>query len=304
MSSSRRDVLTLFPAAALAVFAQEPKTHFPAAARQRLAVTSYPFRTYINSPGSTKKASRPGMDLTAFPKFVAENFGVMNINPLGSHFRSTDPGYLDAFRSALDKAGSHIVDLGLGGKDFYSRDPAVQQDAVASSSKWIDIAAQIGSPSVRQHLHVSKGEKPLASVAAGTLSRLAEYGAKRNIVVNLENDDAISEDPFVIVEAIEKVNSPYLRALPDFGNALIAHDAEYSANGVAAMLKHAYNMCHVKDTVQTDKGQLLNVDLKRMFALAKQHSYAGYYSMEFDTDAGDPIAGTKHLVEQSLQYLA
>lgn len=84
----------------------------------------------------------------------------------------------------------------------------------------------------------------------------------------------------------------------------MAHSQAYSEKGVAAMLKHAYNMCHVKDEVEGGEGQVLNVDLGRMFELAKQSSYSGYYSMEFDTDAGDPIAGTKRLVEKSLQFLA
>ncbi len=244
------------------------------------------------------------MDLTEFPGFVVQNFGVRNINPLGNHFRSSDPRYLDALRRAVDKAGSHIVDLGIGDGDFYSGDSSVRQEAVAYGSKWIDMASHIGSPSVRQHLRARNGDKPDAATASEGLSRLAEYGAKRNIIINLENDDTVSEDPFVIVAAIEKVNSAYLRALPDFGNTLIGHDAEYSAKGVTAMLKHVFNMVHVKDSVEKESGQVLRVELKRMFALAKQSSYRGYYSMEFDTNTGDPIAGTKRLVAETLKYLA
>jgi hypothetical protein len=69
------------------------------------------------------------------------------------------------------------------------------------------------------------------------------------------------------------------------------------------MLKHAWNMCHVKDTVRGDDGKLYRVDLRRMFELAKSSAYRGYFSMEFDTDGGDPMAGTKKLVEETLQYL-
>jgi sugar phosphate isomerase/epimerase len=302
--SSRRAFLKLLPFAAGTALAQIPELHFPAQPRDRLAVTSWPFRAYIVSPTNpNRKSSVPGMDLTDFPQFVVEKFGVRNINPLAAHFRSTDPAYLDAFRSAVEKAGSHLVDLGIGAGDFYSSDPAVQQQAFAYGSKWVDIASHIGSPSVRQHLRVRPGDKPDAALLAQALGRLVEYGTKRNIVINLENDDRIAEDPFVIVAAIEKVNSPYLRALPDFGNSLAGHDAEYSANGVAAMLKHVFNMCHVKDVLETEGGQQVKVDLARMFGLAKQASYRGYYSMEFDTDAGDPVVGTKNLVETTLKYL-
>ena len=244
------------------------------------------------------------MDLLEFPSFVVEKFGVRNINPLGDHFRSTDPAYLDAFRAAVQKAGSNLADLGLGGRNFASPDAAVRQDAIQFGCKWIDIAVKVGSPSVRQHLTVRKGEKPDAAIAAESLSKLADYAAKQNTVVNLENDSAVAEDPFLIVAIIEKVNSPYLRALPDFGNSLIGHDQDYSEKGVKAMLKHAYNMCHVKDMVEADNGQVVKVDLASMFALAKQSGYLGFYSMEFDSELGDPVAGTKRLVDESLKYLA
>jgi hypothetical protein len=45
------------------------------------------------------------------------------------------------------------------------------------------------------------------------------------------------------------------------------------------------------------------VDLKKMFGIARESSYRGYFSMEFDTDAGDPFHGTQALVEQTLRYM-
>jgi sugar phosphate isomerase/epimerase len=301
---SRRDLLILLPAFALADGSPEPHIQFPSKPRDRLAVTSWPFRTYIESPTNRgRKASVPGMDLKNFPAFVVEKFGLHNINPLADHFSSTDDAYLAGFRAAVEKADSHLVDLGLAGRYFYDPDATTRQSAVDYGRKWIDIAVKIGSPSVRQHLQVRRGHKPDPATGAEGLRQLAEYGAKRNIVINLENDNATAEDPFLLVAMIEKVNSPYLRALPDFGNSLIGHDEEYNERGVEAMLGHAWNMCHVKDSVEGEDGQMKKVDLARMFGLAKQSSYRGYYSMEFDTDAGDPIAGTQNLVQESLQYL-
>ncbi len=302
---SRRELLILLPALAFASGSQEPHIQFPVEPRARLAVTSWPFRVYIESPTNRgRKPGAPGMDLKEFPGFVVEKFGVHNINPLADHFHSTDDAYLAVFREAVDKAGSHLVDLGLAGRYFYEADPIDRQSAVEYGCKWIDIAVKIGSPSVRQHLQLRHGQKPDIGIAAESLGRLAEYGAKRNIVVNLENDNATAEDPFLIVSVIEKVNSPYLRALPDFGNSLGGHDESYNERAVKAMLGLAWNMCHVKDSVEGENGQMKKVDLARMFSLAKQSSYRGYYSMEFDTNAGDPIAGTQRLVQESLQYLA
>ncbi len=283
---------------------EQPSLQFPSKPRDRLAVTSWPFRAYIESPTNhNRDRKNPGMDLLEFPALIAKKFGVYNINPLGGHFRSTDSAYLDAFRSAVAKADSHLVDLGIGGRLFYAPDPATRQAAVDFGRQWIDIAHVIGSPSVRQHLARSPGAKPDIALAAESLGQLADYGSKRGLIVNLENDDPVAEDPFFLVSVVQKVNSPYLRALPDFGNSLIGHDAAFNQRAVEAMLKYAYNMCHVKDTVQSDDGKRSTVDLQKMFAIAKANSYRGYYSMEFDTDAGDPFTGTQKLIEETLKYL-
>ena len=291
---------------AAALVAQEPRPvlSFPLQPHQRLAVTSYPFRELIDSPtNKARNRLKPGMDLKEFPAFAAREFGVQNINPLADHMSSTDRGYLESFRKAVADAGSHLVDLGLGGQNFASTDAAVRKEAIEYGRRWIDVALAIGSPSVRQHLRVVTGMKPSVPIASESLARLAEYGAKKNIVVNLENDSAVSEDPFFIVEVLHRVNEPYLRALPDFGNSLRGHDAAFNERAVSAMFAHAFNMSHVKDKLVTSDGTVYKVDVGRMFAIARLKGYRGYFSMEFDTAAGDAVEGTRNLVKQSLAFL-
>lgn len=243
------------------------------------------------------------MDITEFPAMVAERFGVYNVNPLLSHFHSTDSAYLESVREAVAKARSHIVDLGLPERCFATTDTSIADAAVRDGCQWIDIAAAVGSPSVRQHLGSQPGKQPDLDAAVSNLARLADYGGKHNVVVNLENDNGTWEDPFFIVNAVEKVNHAWLRALPDFGNSIAKYGNEGNEKAVAAMLKHAFNMCHVKETVQFD-GKTYHVDLGRMFEIARQNSYRGYFSMEFDTQGGDPIAGTTKLIDETLHHLA
>lgn len=285
---------------------REPHLRFPVDPRARLAVTSWPFREFIDSPTNPyRNRQKPGMDLKEFPGIIAAKFGVHNLCPLAAHFRSTEPAYLDSFRQALESAGSRLVDLGLGGGTFWDPDPARRQKSVESSSHWIDLAVTLGSPSVRQHLSGSRGVKPDAELAARTLGRLADYGASKNILVNLENDSLQNEDPFFIVSVIEKAGNPYLRALPDFGNTLSGGDADYNQRGVAAMLKHAYGVCHVKDQLVTDGGKSYKVDLPKMFGLARANGFKGYFVMEWDGGpAEDPYEGTHRLVAETLKLLA
>jgi sugar phosphate isomerase/epimerase len=283
---------------------RHPDLEFPTRPRDRLAVTSWPFRAYIATAANRdRKPSVPSMDIKKFPATVVERFAVYNVNPLLSHFPSTDSAYLESFREAVAKARSHIVDLGLPGRCFATTVTSTAEAAVRDGCKWIDIAGAIGSPSVRQHLSAQPGEKPDLNAAAIHLARLADYGGKRNVVVNLENDNPVAEDPFFIVNAVETVNHPYLRALPDFGNSIVNYGEEGNEKAVAAMLKQAFNMCHVKGAVQSDAGKTYHVDLGRMFEIARQSSYRGYFSMEFDTNGGDPFAGTTKLIDETLHYL-
>jgi sugar phosphate isomerase/epimerase len=284
---------------------REPHLKFPTDPRARLAVTSWPFREFIDSPTNPyRNRQKPGMDIKDFPAMVATKFGVHNICPLAAHFHSTDPAYLDAFRQSVEQVGSHLVDLGLGGRGFWNPDAAKRQDAVEFGRHGIDLAITLGSPSIRQHLSGPRSVKPDVELAARTLGRLAEYGATKNILINLENDDLHNEDPFFIVAVIEKVGNRYLRALPDLGNTLSGGDAGYNERGVAAMFKHAYGVCHVKDQLVTESGKTYKVDLPKMFELAKTTGFKGYFVMEWDGAPGeDPYEGTERLVSETLKLL-
>jgi sugar phosphate isomerase/epimerase len=298
----------LLPELARAV-ANSPSVKFPSAPRDRVAVAAYPFREYIvgwkrdgNSPSTIPAAQQ--LELKDFAKHVAEKFNVHRIEPWSRVFPSTDPKYLEQFRSAVDKAHSAVVDIAVDGKHSqYSTDAAERERAVTSSKQWVDVGAALGSPSIRTHIEEGKDLKPDVARAADTLARVAEYAAGKNVVVHLENDNPVSEDPFFIVQIIEKVNSPWLRALPDFGNSLVAHDEDFAYRAIDAMFAHAYGICHVKDGEVDDQGKATHVDLGRTFGILKKHGYKGYCSIEYDAP-GDPYKTTAELVEKTVGFLS
>ena len=159
------------------------------------------------------------------------------------------------------------------------------------------------SPSIRTHIQGVPNAVPDVGRTSESLRVVAGYGAGNNVVVNLENDDLISEDAFFIVKVIEAVDHPYLRALPDLANSMMTGDAEFNYRALQAMFQHAYCICHVKDSETDDRDKLLKVDLKRSIDILKSSQYQGYCSMEFDAP-GEPYAPTALLIEQTLRYLA
>lgn len=282
---------------------RKPHIQFPTAPRERLSVTSWPFRKYIESPTNHyRDPGVAGMDLKAFAAMVAEKFDIHNINPLSWHFSSTTPAYLEAFRKSVESAGSHLVGLGLAGGAFYDPDRSKRQAAVADAKKWIDVAVIVGSPSVRPQMRESHQLTPDVDRCAESFGALAEYGARKNIVINMENDNPVTQDPFFIAKVIEKVGNPYLRSLPDFGNDAVKGPA-FNESALKTMFRHAYNMSHVKDAVNDSHHRACKVNLEQVFGIAKAAGYRGYFSMEYDTDFGDPYTGTHMLIQQSLKYL-
>jgi sugar phosphate isomerase/epimerase len=283
---------------------EPPHVNFPTEARARLAIATWPFRAYIESASNEDRDNKkPGMDLREFAAKIPAAFGVTGVEPLSEHFSSTDPRYLATFRGELEKSGLHVVNIPVDiDYSFYDADPAVRQKAVEQGMKWVDVAEMVGSPSVRTHIAQARNAKPSLDVTAGNLRRLVEYAANKSIVVNLENDDLVSEDAFFVVALIEKMNHPYLRALPDFCNSMATGDESFNYRAVTAMFQNAYNICHVKDSEAGAGGKIYKIDLEKTFGILKASGYRGYCSMEFEGQ-GDPYEGTRKLIEASLKYL-
>ncbi len=284
----------------------QPNITFPANPRDRLAVASYPFRDFI-LPAEDVSASvsvAPKMELIEFAAHVKSRFNLNKIEPWSSHFRSLEPKYLDDLRAAFDRAKSLVVDIAYDGQhSFYAADRAERERAVADNKQWIDAAAVLGSPSIRTHVASADNQPPDLDRSTDTLLRIVEHAAARNVVVHLENDDGITEDPVFLVKLIEKVNSPWLRGLPDFGNSLMHKPPEDAYAGLEAMFNHAYGICHVKQSEATEKGANVQVDLAYVFAMLKRTGFHGYLSMEYD-NSGDPYKETEELIAKSLQFLS
>jgi sugar phosphate isomerase/epimerase len=282
----------------------EPHIVFPSAPHDRISVASYPFRGFIVGQRDDKSVASSKMPLKNFAAHVATKFNIRQVEPWSEHFLSLEPGYLDEIRDAASKAGSSFADIAADGDNsIYSADPAERERAIRFGKAWIDVAARLGSPSIRINIAPAKNVKPDAVRVAEGLKPVAEYAASKNIAVHLENDNAVSENPFFVVSVLDRVNSPWLHALPDFGNSLAALPAEDAYRGLDQMFAHAYAISHVKDTTTTPANVVVQVDMERIFALAKKHNYKGIFSMEWET-AGDVYAGTAKLIAVTLKNIS
>ncbi len=299
LCSTTLAVECLEPVLARAGRTSGPSIQFPTGPRERIAVASYPFREFMSGRDN---GGRP-VDLKDFPALVAERFNIHKIEPWGRHFTSMEPEYLEQLRSALDKAKSTVVNIPVDSDlNSFAANRSERERGIAFNKKWVDVAVAIGSPSIRTGLSHAKDPDTSFERVVESMTRLVEYASSRNIVVSLENDNPKNSDPFFVVKIIEKVNTPWLRALPDFGNTLAARDPDYAYRGLNEMFQHAYCISHVKSSETNDKGTTVHVDMARAFGILKQNNYKGYCSMEWD-DRGDPFVKTKELIQTTLRYL-
>ena len=304
MTVNRRNFLTQAAlASAYAALGQSPRVTYPTDPRHRLAVATYPFRARIISPNNSDRSNKfPGMDLAAFARYIRSEFNVFGIEPLHSHFSSTDPADVHKLKSAFDAAGVRTVNIPVDEDvDLTSSEPTRRDASNRTLARWVDIAAILQSPSIRIGT-VPHGSAPsdIAGPAAA-LKPLLSYAAARNVIVCLENDDPIFGSADRIVAILKQVSSPWLRALPDFANSLMGGDEAFNARAVRSMFRFGANIAHVKDAEVINKVRR-TASLTELFAIARQSGFQGFYSMESDSNA-DPTADTHHLIEQCLALL-
>ena len=246
-------------------------------------------------------ANASKLSLEEFAATLIQKFNVFGIEPWSPHFESLQPEYLQSLRGSFDKAGLKVVNIPCDAGVKLCGTADERKAALSTYQKWVDAAVVLGSPGIRVHCPNGKSVEDTACAVEG-LKQLAAYGASKNIVINLENDDPVSENPSRIVKVIKGVNSRYLRSLPDFCNSMLIHnDENYNAAALSELFPLAYNISHVKD-VEIDNGKTYRVDVPRLFAVAKKAHYRGYFSMESE-GSGDPYDNTKLLIEKSVKSL-
>ena len=301
---NRREFLAGSLATAACLSAQEaPHWNFPTEARKRLSVSSYPFRSLIaRTSSSGSEAPQNGMSLEQFAQTTVPKLGVPGIEPWSHHFQSLDAEYVRGLRQAFTKAGLHVVNIPVDITVTLCGTAAERQAGIAEYRKWVDAAVLLHSPSIRVHLPASKGSDSI-ECAADSMKELANYGESKGIVINVENDDPQCEKPARIVQVLKAVNSLFLRALPDFCNSmLIFNNEQENEAALRKLFPLAFNISHVKDS-ERDEGKVYRVNMARIFSIAKQARYAGYFSMEWEGQ-GDPLKGMQKLIEASLQDLS
>ncbi len=276
-----------------------------AAKLKRIAISTWTFHNYFASTREPE-FKLPGnmLKLLDFPKIIADKYKVRNLEICVPHFDSTDPGYIKDLNARLGEAGSRVVNMPvdideLGEKGGLSDpDKKVRDNAINAAKKWIDIAAQIKSTSVR----CDPGQMNSKNLAPtiDSYKQLSAYGKSKGVHVIIENHGGLgSEHPEELVALFKGVGGEYIGALPDFANF---PDETIRTTGLEMLLPYARVVCHAKGLEFDAGGNETKFNFPKCVEITKKAGFKGAYSIEFE-GSGDPYVGCQKVLNNLLKYL-
>ncbi len=189
---------------------------------------------------------------------------------------------------------------------------ADRDDAIAKHAKWVDAAHELGCHAIRVNLFGTGAEQDFdkwKETSVDGLGRLAQYAAKSNINVIVENHGGLSSDAGKLTDVIKAINLKNCGTLPDFGNFCVKREGgerwgapcidEYDKyKGVLELMPFAHGVS--AKTFDFDaNGNETTIDYPRMLKIVKDAGYKGHIGIEYEGNRlgeEEGIAYTKALL--------
>jgi hypothetical protein len=274
---------------------------------RRVAVTTWSLHAFFPQTKEVGvKVEGETLELRRFPELVADKYHVHNLELCSAHFESTDPSYLRDLKERLHKAHSRVINMPVDyphdwdGKGLCDPDDTQWRWEIAERKKWIDAAAELGSPAIRPNpggtAKTTDMSRPIAAY-----KEVGEYGRSRGVKVLIENHGNVAGKAENIVAIIKGAGPEWVGALPDFGN--FAEAERY--HGLELLFPFASVICHARYETPGGaemNGKLVTFDLPRCMKISQAAGFKGVYSAEF-AGAGDPYVGTQRIIDAVVQHL-
>lgn len=180
-------------------------------------------------------AHKPGFDAIAYAD-LADSLGLSGIslslnNPNYRHLGGREPERMDRLRRHLERLNFSLE------VDTSGTEPA-------HMAALLRVARRMGASSLRTYTRHRGTPAEMAEATARDLAAVMPLAAELGIVVVLENHEDFTGPE--LARIVERVGSPYLKILYDYGNAqMVLEDPEAA---LEAVLPHVHSV-HFKDHV-------------------------------------------------------
>lgn len=249
-----------------------------------------------------------------FPSVSKNKFGISTVEYVNAFFKdkAEDTKYLNELLQRCKDNGvnNHLIMIDSEG-DLAALDKNERKKAVENHYKWVHAAKYLGCATIRVNAFGKGDRSEVQKAAIDGISALAEYAAKENINVVIENHGNYSSDGEWLLGVMKGINKPNAGMLPDFGNFCIKRDtgdnwsgkciAEYDKyKGVKELLPFAKGVS--AKTINFDaKGNCVETDYARMMKIIDDGGFNGYIGIEYEGEhesEEEGIRKTKKLLQK------
>ena len=253
------------------------------------------------------------LDPVDFASISMDTYGIDAVEYVNGFYKESaeDESFWQKMKERSDGAGvQNLVMMVDDEGDLGTADAELRKQAVLNHHKWVHAARILGCHSVRVNAFGDPDREIYRESIMDGMSRLAEYAAKSDVHIVIENHGLFSSDAALIAGIIEEVNMPNFGAFPDFGNWCLSAkwgstqgecDEAYDRyQGVAELLPHA-RAVSAKSYNFNEKGEDRKIDYYKMLKIVKDSAYNGHIGIEYEgTEKGEHegILMTRALMEK------
>jgi sugar phosphate isomerase/epimerase len=270
---------------ARAAFAAEPPSR-PPGGKLKLALAAYSYRKFLTGERT------PAMTLQTFADRAAA-LQVDGVELTSYYFPETvTPEYVAGLKRHCYILGLDIV--GCPVRNTFTYPAGAQRDKeIAHVRRWIDIAADLGSPSIRifaGDLQTGQTAKEAQANCVECIEACAETAARRGVLLALENHHGVVADPEGLLAIVRAVRSDWCGINLDTGNFRTADP--YA--DLAKCAPYAVTV-QLKTEVRPGGGKPQEADLPRLVRILKDAGYRGYVTLEYEAAEDELVAVPKAL---------
>ena len=151
------------------------------------------------------------MDHLDFVAKAKNDFGIEAVEYVNQFFKdkAKDMAYLKEMNKRVDDHGVKQLIIMIDGEGgLADTDQKKRKQAVENHYKWVDAAKFLGCHSIRVNSYGEGAKEEVAKAAIDGLGSLAEFAAKSNINVIVENHGGYSSDGQWLAGVMKQINLP------------------------------------------------------------------------------------------------
>ncbi len=258
---------------------------------------------------SLHRAFRAGeRDPMDFARIARRDFGIEAIEYVNQfYFDTLSDDVTRELRSRAEGEGvrSVLIMCDREGR-IGAPDEAERAKTVANHHRWADAARALGCHSIRVNAASEGSFEEQQKLAADGLRKLAEYCAKLDLSVLVENHGGLSSNGAWLAGVMRLVDLPNCGTLPDFGNFTVDRKTgeQYDRyRGVEELMPFAKAVSAKSYDFDPATGEETTIDYARVMAIVREAGYRGHVGIEYEggrLSESDGIIATRRLLEKLL----